>query len=414
MRMLRVRDREPPSQSLVHFDHEDHLDCLQSTGHFIWLHFLFRASSGHPYPNSLFFTTIARVNVCMPPHAYGSLLSGHLSSHGTEQSPGIHADTPQSTIFSGGETLLNFITLARALMNAHMSWNMIHSTFFLHNFIPCLYSFSSSVNSCCCAANSSWAEAMFAMASLSSRMNFAFALRITSSCELRFCFSPLNWKSFLSIVAWSSSTRSLNLPHMRDMLSWRRPQSTGPPLHENWPPVTSFWTLTLGTGGVGRPAVVVAVGFAGASSLSPCAAFSAVADITPRELSASCRLVFCSGPLSVSSSSSLSSSPSDFFTRWRRPAAFLACTASTCSRISRIAARALGVIWRSTSASSFLSPKWSSRPSWVSQSVAPESLSSWAKAAPFLHFTSFSMNENTARSFERIVISILFSSQIFV
>jgi len=32
-RMLRVRDWAPPSQSLLHFENEDHLDILQFTGH---------------------------------------------------------------------------------------------------------------------------------------------------------------------------------------------------------------------------------------------------------------------------------------------------------------------------------------------------------------------------------------------
>merc|ERR1719443_2064463 len=174
--------------------------CLQLTGHFTWLHFLFRDSMGHTRPNSLFFTTTSRVKVCMPPHLYGSLL-GHLSSHGTEHSPGIHADTPQSTIFSGGDTLLNFITFARTLMYAQMSWNMIHSIFFLHPFMNILYSFSRVAASCCCPANSSWVEAMFAMASFSSKVNLAFADRITSICALRFSLSSLNSNSFLSIVA---------------------------------------------------------------------------------------------------------------------------------------------------------------------------------------------------------------------
>merc|ERR1719375_370306 len=31
---LRVRDRAPPSHSLVHFDHSDQVDIWQSTGHF--------------------------------------------------------------------------------------------------------------------------------------------------------------------------------------------------------------------------------------------------------------------------------------------------------------------------------------------------------------------------------------------
>merc|ERR1719252_486996 len=40
VRMLRVRPWTPPSQSLLHFENEDHLDITQSTSHLNWLHFL--------------------------------------------------------------------------------------------------------------------------------------------------------------------------------------------------------------------------------------------------------------------------------------------------------------------------------------------------------------------------------------
>jgi hypothetical protein len=46
-RMLRVRDCAPPSQSLLHFENDDHLDILQSTGHLNWLHFLLFDCDGH-------------------------------------------------------------------------------------------------------------------------------------------------------------------------------------------------------------------------------------------------------------------------------------------------------------------------------------------------------------------------------
>merc|ERR1719313_2103341 len=48
--MERVRPRTPPSQSFVHFDHPDHMDISQSTGHFCWLHFLVVLNAGQTTP----------------------------------------------------------------------------------------------------------------------------------------------------------------------------------------------------------------------------------------------------------------------------------------------------------------------------------------------------------------------------
>jgi hypothetical protein len=93
--MLRVRPWTPPSQSLEHLPNLDHFDITQSTGHFIWLHFLLRDRMGHLMPNSFAATMIVRVNVCVPPQKYGfslpllSFFVPHLSSQGTEQSPGM-------------------------------------------------------------------------------------------------------------------------------------------------------------------------------------------------------------------------------------------------------------------------------------------------------------------------------------
>ena len=81
----RVRNILPPPHFLSHVLHGDQPETLQSTGHFF----------------------------CQPPRPKGLFLRGRVSSHGTEHSPGTQADTPQSTIFSGGNTLLNFMTLAR-------------------------------------------------------------------------------------------------------------------------------------------------------------------------------------------------------------------------------------------------------------------------------------------------------------
>merc|ERR1719453_898170 len=97
-----------PSQMLLQVDHTDHLDISQSTGHFF-----FRRRAGHLMPNSFGATMISRASVCQPPHPYGSNSSGQASSQLTEQSPGTQSVTPQSTIFSGGDSLLYFMVSAR-------------------------------------------------------------------------------------------------------------------------------------------------------------------------------------------------------------------------------------------------------------------------------------------------------------
>ena len=139
--------------------------------------------------------------VCQPPRAYGYKGSGQLSSRDdTGHSAGVQSVMSRSVNLPGGDTLLSSMTDPRSKRNAPMS-----STF---------------------SPSSSWAEFMFATAS--SRVSRAFELRGTSICWFTFDSNSWNSNSFLSISDWSSPTRSLNLPHTGDLLSWRSPQSGGP------------------------------------------------------------------------------------------------------------------------------------------------------------------------------------------
>merc|ERR1719313_1206246 len=312
----------PPSQALLHFDHPDHFDITQSTGHLNWPHFLFRASSRHFTPNSLGRTTITRVSVCQPPHPYGFFLSGHSSSHGTEQSPGTKGVTSQSTIFSGGDTLLKIITCARTTKYEQKSWKKIHSMRRLQWDMKTLYSCSTVLRSSSFSAISSRSALRLVVASFSSMINLALEVLRTSSCWFTFSFRMVNSNRFLSISAWSSSTRSLNFPHMRDMLSWRSPQSGGSVGHFTDPTVMSnlLTTGSFGTGGVGIPCVVVVV------------VASTFLTATPSELRTLGTWAFGAAPSASMSSSSSSSSWFDFAACWSRAAPSFARSMSICPR----------------------------------------------------------------------------------
>jgi hypothetical protein len=69
VRIERVLNLVPPSQSFVHFDQPDHSDSTQLTGHLICLHFFCLAIGGQIMPYSLGATTTSLTMVSKPPHA---------------------------------------------------------------------------------------------------------------------------------------------------------------------------------------------------------------------------------------------------------------------------------------------------------------------------------------------------------
>merc|ERR1719382_1145840 len=94
-----------------------------------------------------------RDSVLTPPHWLGSMvlptMCGHVLSHSFEQGPPTQSLTEQSSIFSGGDVVLDFITVFRTFVTAQTSVYRISSMRSLHSAILSLYIFCTS--RCCCS-----------------------------------------------------------------------------------------------------------------------------------------------------------------------------------------------------------------------------------------------------------------------
>merc|ERR1719217_931734 len=90
-----------------------------------------------------------------------------------------------------------------------------------------------------------WIVQQDGAASLSCMLKCAFAFRNTSICWFKLNWSAFHLYASLSILACSSSTRSLNEPQSNDILSLSNPQSGGFLLHFKAPLLEDirFWTL---------------------------------------------------------------------------------------------------------------------------------------------------------------------------
>mmetsp|Transcript_72889 Transcript_72889/g.211005 ORF Transcript_72889/g.211005 Transcript_72889/m.211005 type:complete len:201 (-) Transcript_72889:208-810(-) len=199
---------------------------------------------------------------------------------------------------------------------------------------------------------------------------------MTSICSFRSARSLSHSSLFLSISACSSSTRSLNLPHCRDMVSCKRPQLGLPSVH-------FFHCVEAGGSS-----------FTGSGfGVSPAFAALVVVDAVV--------VGSCSSPASTC-----------------KRAVALPPAPKAKPRAMLMACLAPGVMILFAFACTFGSAKFSSKPACVLQTrigaeALPPPRACCKKKEPSLHFVKSMMKSNTAKSFLLIVISASFSALIF-
>merc|ERR1719163_2336866 len=205
VKIERVRSCTPPSQSLEHLDHPDHLDIKQSTGHLNWLHFLMAMKAGHLMPHSFGLTTASRVKRCTPPQPTPC---GHVSSHSTEQASGAHAVTSQSSIFFGAQSVLSFITSFRITVGPQISWLKMYLILSRNMVMVFLCSASNTRFCSSFSASSCWSAFFAAVASASCPTHSSNAAVKLSIWASKSAFKVAQAAALSAIILFNSSTWS--------------------------------------------------------------------------------------------------------------------------------------------------------------------------------------------------------------
>merc|ERR1719506_1557079 len=195
-----------------------------------------RESAGHSAPRVL-FCTMLRVMFWVPPwHSAGSL-SGSAPSHSTWSmhsmlhSCGIQSVTTQSSTSVGPYTEENLAISPRTVFVPQICVKRISCSTAVHSPHTSSYSFSSICFSDWRSACSSVFVLRDPVASVSSTFFWLSALcHVVISPLCRFSVA-LHAFSFSAMMVVSSSTASLQSPHMSAMLSVRSPQSGFPSTH---------------------------------------------------------------------------------------------------------------------------------------------------------------------------------------
>mmetsp|Transcript_52793 Transcript_52793/g.153566 ORF Transcript_52793/g.153566 Transcript_52793/m.153566 type:complete len:290 (+) Transcript_52793:1557-2426(+) len=229
--MLRVLWRTPPPHCLEHADQPDHMERLQSTGHFTWLQATTCVKGRHGMPCWLGGSMTSRVILSVPPHGFPLMPFGHALSHLSEHSPGNHSDTSQSMSSAGESWELLDTTAPRSERRLQISPPRISVTPRTHSSRSLFSFFRSSRLSDSTSSSTASMAFIREVAPASCILMAALVSTIICICALNSCIASSCSSASVLALASSNERASFNSPINMTALSCSGPHADSPRTH---------------------------------------------------------------------------------------------------------------------------------------------------------------------------------------